>query len=142
MPNAASKQTLEKNLSGTKSDSEGGTTLTDPLPGILGGGEYTIGGKSTSKDAAEAAKLIEKLRKTNPAEAAKLEKEQAGQATGIQSEENTVNESWEEKISKFFSDLTSANTWIRVLEVIGGGLLLLFGLWIVAKRELPKAVPV
>ncbi len=31
---------------------------------------------------------------------------------------------------------------IRALEVIGGGLLLLFGLWIVAKRELPKAVPV
>jgi len=137
-----SKAELEHNAAPGKLGSEGGTTITDPLPGFLGGGEYTIGGKSVSQDAAEVAKKIEALRKTNPAEAKKLEAEQTAQAPGIEKENNEKNTSWEEKLNTFLGDVTSGSTWIRILEVLGGGALVLFGLYVIVKKDLPKAVPV
>ena len=102
---------------------------------------------ASKADAESAAKHIESLRTTAPATAMKLESEVKEQFKGInkEQEEKEKSVSWEEslaKVAKFFTSLTEGGTWIRVLEVIGGGLLLLFGLWIVAKRELPKAVPV
>lgn len=126
-PPQLSKAELEKELGGPKPGTEGGVTITDPLPGFLGGGQYNIFGHAPAGTAA-TAKQIEKLRTTAPATALKLEQEAKETAPGIAKEQQAANETWEEKVGKFFGKLGEASTWLRVLKFILGGALIIVAL--------------
>lgn len=47
-----------------------------------------------------------------------------------------------ESATSFLKNLLSGPNLIRLLEVVGGGILVLFGLYVIVKKDLPKAVPV
>lgn len=71
-------------------------------------------------------------------------KNSKGETVPTGSTEQSESEKGKEEGGELLSTLSKFITGygIRILEVIGGGALILFGLWVVAKRELPKAVPV
>lgn len=85
------------------------------------------------------------LRGTNPKVALGLEKEISGTAPTIAAEQKAAHSKstgWQgaiEALGTFFTKIGEANTWIRVAEVVGGALLILFGLITIAKDELPGA---